>query len=130
MTQSGSFDVPGSRQPTISVVVLALVGVGVVLPVGVVGAPPAPSPSIAAVSTDHAREMADGLAIFSRHVRPLLIARCLKCHGGEAEVQSGFNLATREGLLAGGTNGKAIVLGKSRESRLYRLITRAEEPYM
>lgn len=82
------------------------------------------------VSTDHAREMAEGLALFTKHVRPLLISRCLKCHGGEAEIQSGFNLATREGLLAGGTNGKAIVLGKARESRLYRLITRAEEPYM
>jgi len=82
------------------------------------------------VSADHSREMAQGLALFTKHVRPLLISRCLKCHGGEAEIQSGFNLATREGLLAGGTNGKAIVLGKARESRLYRLITRAEEPYM
>ena len=74
--------------------------------------------------------MADGLAIFTQHVRPLLIKRCLKCHGGEAEVQSAFNLATREGLLAGGTSGKAIVPGKAAESRLYRLIRHAEEPYM
>ena len=79
---------------------------------------------------DHARQMAEGLAIFTQHVRPVLIKRCLKCHGGEAEVQSGFNLSTREGLLAGGTNGKAIVPGKSQLSRLYRLITHAEEPNM
>jgi cytochrome c553 len=86
--------------------------------------------STAPVPPDHARQMADGLAIFTQHVRPLLVKRCLKCHGGEAEVQSAFNLATREGLLAGGTSGKAVVLGKAAESRLYRLIKHTEEPYM
>jgi Protein of unknown function (DUF1549)/Protein of unknown function (DUF1553)/Planctomycete cytochrome C len=89
-----------------------------------------PRPTSAAVSADHPKEMVEGLAIFSRNVRSILVKRCLKCHGGEAEVQSGFNLATREGLLAGGTNGKAIVPGNSRASRLYRLITHAEEPHM
>jgi mono/diheme cytochrome c family protein len=84
----------------------------------------------AAVPPDHARRMSDGLAIFTKHVRPVLIKRCLKCHGGEAEVQSAFNLATREGLLAGGTSGKAVVPGKSAASRLCRLIRHAEEPYM
>ncbi|HUE15818.1 MAG TPA: PSD1 and planctomycete cytochrome C domain-containing protein [Planctomycetaceae bacterium] len=90
----------------------------------------AASKSAAAVPADHARQMAEGLAIFTQHVRPVLIKRCLKCHGGEAEAQSGFNLATREGLLAGGLNGKAVVLGKSQASRLYRLIAHAEEPNM
>jgi cytochrome c553 len=84
----------------------------------------------ASVSADHPQQMAAGLAIFTRDVRPVLIRRCLKCHGGEAEVQSGFNLATREGLLAGGVNGKAILPGNSRGSRLYRLITHADEPHM
>jgi cytochrome c553 len=86
--------------------------------------------AIARVSADHPQQMAAGLAIFTRDVRPVLIRRCLKCHGGEAEVQSGFNLATREGLLAGGVNGKAILPGNSRGSRLYRLITHADEPHM
>jgi cytochrome c553 len=86
--------------------------------------------AIDSVSADHPQQMIEGLAIFTRHVRPVLVARCLKCHGGEAEVQSGFNLATREGLLAGGTNSKAIIPGNSRQSRLYRLITHAEEPHM
>ncbi len=108
---------------------MAVAGAGGLVPVAV-GAGPGGSPSIAAVSADHPRQMAEGLAIFSRHVRPLLVARCLKCHGGEAEVQSGFNLATREGLLAGGTNGKAVIPGNAQRSRLYRLITHAEEPYM
>ena len=129
MTRSGSFHFPASRQSAIWIAVLAVVRVGGVVPTAV-ARPPATSPSIAAVSADHARQMADGLAIFSRHVRPLLVARCLKCHGGEAEVQSGFNLATREGLLAGGTNGKAVIPGNGQRSRLYRLITHAEEPYM
>ncbi len=129
MTRSGSFHFPASRQSAIWIAVLAVVRVGGVVPTAVAG-PPATSPSIAAVSADHARQMADGLAIFSRHVRPLLVTRCLKCHGGEAEVQSGLNLATREGLLAGGVNGKAVIPGNARGSRLYRLIAHAEEPYM
>jgi cytochrome c553 len=91
---------------------------------------PRKAPVAVSVSADHPQQMAKGLAIFSRHVRPILVKRCLKCHGGEAEVQSGFNMATREGLLAGGTNGKAIIPGDSRKSRLYRLITHAEEPHM
>jgi cytochrome c553 len=86
--------------------------------------------SAEAVPADHARQMAEGLAIFTQYVRPVLVKRCLKCHGGETEIQSGFNLATREGLLAGGTNGKAVMLGKSHESRLFRLTAHAEEPYM
>src|SRR6204780_171012 len=86
--------------------------------------------SAEAVPADHARQMAEGLAIFTQYVRPVLVKRCLKCHGGETEIQSGFNLATREGLLAGGLNGKAVVLGKSHASRLYRLIAHAEEPNM
>ena len=50
--------------------------------------------------------------------------------GARRKSSRAFNLATREGLLAGGTNGKAIVPGNSRKSRLYRLITHAEEPHM
>jgi mono/diheme cytochrome c family protein len=95
------------------------------------GAEPASRPApVPAVAADHPQQMTAGLAIFSRHVRPLLIARCLKCHGGEAEVQSGFNLATREGLLAGGLNGKAVIPGNAQRSRLYRLVSHAEEPHM
>ncbi|HEV3302757.1 MAG TPA: PSD1 and planctomycete cytochrome C domain-containing protein [Planctomycetaceae bacterium] len=111
------------------VAALGLVGLLAQLPAPAAD-PTAKAPPTASVSADHARQMTEGLAIFTRHVRPVLIARCLKCHGGEAEVQSAFNLATRDGLLAGGTNGKAIVPGSSRKSRLYRLITRAEEPHM
>jgi cytochrome c553 len=91
--------------------------------------PNKPSP-VVDVSADHPRQMTEGLAIFTRHVRPILVRRCLKCHGGEAEVQSRFNLATREGLLAGGVNGKAIKVGDAHGSRLYRLITHADEPRM
>ncbi len=90
----------------------------------------APVTSLTSVSADHPKQMAEGLAIFTRHVRPIFVRKCLKCHGGEAEIQSGFNLATREGLLKGGMNGKAVIPGNSRSSRLYRLITHAEEPYM
>jgi cytochrome c553 len=78
---------------------------------------------------DHAEKMARGREIFTRHVRQVLVDRCLECHGSQ-EVESGFNLATREGLLKGGDGGKAVVPGDAAASRLYKLVTWAEEPYM
>ena len=124
MTRSGSFHFPASRQSAIWIAVLAVVRVGGVVPTAVAGRPPHPprSPRSRLITPG---KWPTASAIFSRHVRPLLVARCLKCHGGEAEVQSGFNLATREGLLAGGTNGKAVIPGNAQRSRLYRLITHA-----
>ena len=83
-----------------------------------------------AVPADHARRMAEGLALFTQHVRPVLIKRCLKCHGGEAEIQSGFNLATREGLLLAGQTARPWFSASRGESRLYRLIVHVEEPNM
>ncbi len=60
---------------------------------------------------------------FEAHVRPVLIERCLKCHG--ADKQEGkFRLDSRESLLAGGESGPAIVPGKPDESLLVEAINR------
>jgi cytochrome c553 len=77
----------------------------------------------------HAAKMAKGLEIFKEHVRPVLVGRCVKCHGGET-TESELNLTTREGLLKGGAEGPAVVLGKAKESRLYKLTAHLEEPNM
>ena len=55
--------------------------------------------------------------LFELHARPLLVTHCIRCHG-EAKQEAGLNLATREGILAGGDSGAAVVPGKPAESLL------------
>src|SRR6516164_529135 len=71
---------------------------------------------------DHAEKMARGRELFAKEVRPVLMDRCLKCHGGD-KTRAGFDLSTREGLLKGGDNGLTVVPGKAKDSRLIKLIT-------
>ncbi len=78
---------------------------------------------------EHAAKMAKGLKLFQSDVRTILTGRCVKCHGGE-KIEGGLDLSTRKGLLKGGSEGKAVVIGKAMSSRLYKLITHAEEPAM
>src|SRR6516165_9480497 len=67
------------------------------------------------ISKDHAAQMAKGLDVFKKHVRPVLVQNCLRCHGGKS-IKSEFNLADRDGLLEGGRIGPAVVPGKAKES--------------
>ena len=77
----------------------------------------------------HVERMAAGTELFKTRVREVLIKRCLDCHGGK-KTRARFNLGTRESLLRGGAEGVAVVPGQHVESRLWRLITHAEEPHM
>ena len=77
----------------------------------------------------HAEKMKAGLELFKATVREVLVKRCVDCHGGD-EVQSGFDLATRKGLIRGGSKGKAVVAGKPDDSRLISLISHNEDPKM
>lgn len=54
---------------------------------------------------------------------------CMKCHSGE-HPKAGLDLSTREGLLAGGDSGPAVVPGNSRASLLYQLVAHQREPSM
>src|SRR5947207_275112 len=78
---------------------------------------------------EHAAKMTRGVEVFVRHVRPTLVEKCLRCHGGD-KTRSGFDLSTRDGLLKGGDHGRTVFPGKSRESRLIRLIGHLEQPSM
>jgi mono/diheme cytochrome c family protein len=63
---------------------------------------------------------------FAADIQPLLEGSCVRCHG--AEKQKGkFRLDTRSGLLAGGENGKAIIVGTSLKSPLIHYVTRLVE---
>jgi mono/diheme cytochrome c family protein len=83
----------------------------------------------AQVPADHAAKMTASAKLFKDTVRTFFKTQCLDCHGGE-KTKSGFNMATREKLLEGGDRGASIVPGKAKESRLYKLVTREEEPHM
>src|SRR5580765_1699794 len=61
----------------------------------------------------HAEKMKEGIDLFKGKVRQILVKSCVECHGG-MEVESGLDLATRKGLVRGGSKGPAVIAGKSR----------------
>lgn len=67
----------------------------------------------------------DGPAFFEKSVRPLLVARCLGCHGA-ANPAGGLRLDQREALLKGGARGPALVAGKPDQSLLLRVVRHQE----
>ena len=81
------------------------------------------------VSADHAAQMAKGLEVFKKHVKPILEQKCLRCHGGRS-IESDLDLVDRDSLIKGGIVGPAIVPGKSRESLLLKLVKQVREPHM
>ena len=89
-------------------------------------AQPTKAPKEKPLDKDHAAKMAKGLDIFKKHVKPVLMQKCLRCHGGK-EVEAEFDLSDRDELLRGGNKGPAIVAGKAKESLLYKLISHAKQ---
>ena len=55
-------------------------------------------------AADHAERMAEGLSLFTDQVRPVLVDRCLACHGGE-QTLGGLDLSSRGSLTASGKLG-------------------------
>jgi cytochrome c553 len=58
---------------------------------------------------------------FERHVRPILVAKCLACHGPRKQ-ESGLRLDSRAALLRGGDRGPAVDLKLVDRSLLLRAI--------
>ncbi|HEV2472988.1 MAG TPA: PSD1 and planctomycete cytochrome C domain-containing protein [Chthonomonadales bacterium] len=58
---------------------------------------------------------------FETAVRPLLISRCISCHGGKLQ-SSGLRLDSIEAILKGGARGPAIVLADPAHSRLIQAV--------
>ena len=58
---------------------------------------------------------------FENHVRPLLLARCVKCHG-QGKAESGLRLHTRQAARRGGDSGPAILPGQPRRSLLIQAV--------
>ena len=82
-----------------------------------------------ALGSDHARKMADGLKLFKSGAREVLVKSCLPCHGGE-RTRSKYDLSTRVGLIKGGAEGQAVLIGRHAESPLYRMVAHEAKPHM
>jgi hypothetical protein len=60
-------------------------------------------------------------AFFESHVRPLLLEKCVGCHG-DKKSESGLRLDSLAAMLRGGDSGPAIVPGKAGESLLVSVL--------
>jgi hypothetical protein len=63
---------------------------------------------------------------FEKEVRPILIERCLKCHGDD-KPKGGLRLISRASILKGGDTGPAAVEKKPGESLLIHAISYEDE---
>lgn len=61
---------------------------------------------------------------FETHVRPLLVARCVGCHG-PLKQEAGLRLDSGSAVQVGGDSGPVLVAGNSRESLLIQAIERS-----
>ncbi len=67
---------------------------------------------------DKAPEKA-GVEFFEKHIRPVLVSKCYRCHAGEAKnIKGGLRLDTRENTRKGGDSGAAVVPGHADDSIL------------
>src|SRR5262245_9128864 len=99
---SGRDGARGATRPTIATAALALLA-----------ALAAPA-TAAAPKADPA-----GLEYFEKHVRPVLVEHCYKCHSAQAEkLKGGLRLDSREAVLKGGHTGTALLPGEPDKSLL------------
>lgn len=61
------------------------------------------------------------IEFFEKSVRPVLMKRCVECHGPEKQ-ESGLRLDARSAIVKGGDSGAAVVVGKPDESELIHAI--------
>jgi mono/diheme cytochrome c family protein len=93
------------------------------------GEPQGQVPADKPLDPDHAAKMARGLELFKQQVRPVLVQRCLRCHGGEV-TESEFDISDRPHLLKGGLAGPAVVPGNSQASLLFHVVNHSRKPRM
>ncbi len=72
------------------------------------------------------KDAADPSVFFRKQVEPILVRRCLECHGSDRKGE--LDLRTKAAALKGGESGKAIVPGKPEESLLFDYISSEEMP--
>ena len=71
--------------------------------------------------THPSQNYAQDYEAFEIHVRPVLVTKCIQCHGDEKQ-EGGLRLTRREELLKGGESGPALMPGKPAESLIVEAI--------
>lgn len=82
--------------------------------------------AISSIALAQTELTAEQTRFFETSIRPLLIDKCLKCHGSEKQWGM-LRLDSREAVLRGGETGPAIVSGKPEESLLIRAVRQSDE---
>ena len=62
-------------------------------------------------------------------MRPILREHCFSCHNQDTK-KSDLSLATFPSLMTGGASGTVVEVGDPDSSRLWALVSHAEEPKM
>jgi cytochrome c553 len=81
---------------------------------------------LAAIPRSLIADEAAALNFFQQQIEPLLVARCLTCHGSEGKA--GLDLRSRETVAVGGDSGAVIEPGNPAASVLFQLVSAGEMP--
>ncbi len=68
----------------------------------------------------------EGPVDFAHEVHPILAEHCYQCHGGGRD-RAGFNMDSREAILAGADIGDVVLPGNSAESYMVQLLLGTED---
>src|SRR5690242_15259136 len=71
----------------------------------------------------------DSQVDFEKEILPVFRRNCLACHSA-TEAQSDLVLESPQTILKGGSEGPAVVAGKSAASLLLKLASHQKEPFM
>ena len=66
--------------------------------------------------------LTDAALHFEEQIRPILAAKCIKCHGADKD-KGDLRIHTVGWILTGGENGEIVVPGNSKKSLFYTLTT-------
>ncbi len=66
---------------------------------------------------------------FDDHIKPIFREHCSSCHS-ESSKESDLALDSYGGVKAGGSSGEVVAEGNTSSSRLFALLTHAEQPFM
>ena len=79
-------------------------------------------PACALVATGAAAaDSSKGLELFEKEIRPVLIEKCIDCHGAKKQ-KGGLRLDSRQGWMTGGDSGPAIVPGDPEKSHVFKAV--------
>lgn len=79
---------------------------------------------VVVVAAMSAAKANDGDAFFESKVRPLLVSKCLDCHG-DSDPEGGLKLTSQADVLKGGATGPAAVTKTPHESLLIKAVLRS-----